>query len=98
MQINSIPNTTTTGSKRYKAVRSKILAQLAELKRKELERKRSESKAVNPTVQMSIRMNQEEYLQFRALCKAERRTNGDMVQRLMEFHLSNAGSDTRTLT
>jgi len=92
VQINSIPNTTTTGSKRYKAVSSKTLVQLAELERKELERKRSESKAVNPTVQMSIRMDQEEYLRVRALCKAERRTNGEMVQRLMEFYLSNAGS------
>lgn len=59
MQINNMSNTITTGSKRYKAVRSKILAQLADLKRKELERKRFESKAVNPTVQMSIRMDQE---------------------------------------
>jgi hypothetical protein len=37
-------------------------------------------------------MDQEEYLRVRALCKAERRTNGEMVQRLMEFYLSNAGS------
>ena len=87
VQINSIPNTTTTGLKRYKAVRSKILAQLADLKRKELKRKRFESKAVNPTVQMSIRMDQEKYLRFRALCKSERRTYRDMVEYLMKSYL-----------
>ena len=98
MQINNMSNTITTGSKRYKAVSSKTLVQLAELEREELERRRSERTAVNPTVQMSIRMDQEQYLQFRALCKSQGRTNGEMVQCLMEFHLSNVGSDTRTLT
>ena len=41
----------------------------------------------NPTVQMSIRMPTETYDRFRALCKKERRTNGDMLRILMEGHL-----------
>lgn len=89
MNIKDQSKPITPGSKRYKAVRSKTLVQLAELERAELERRRTESKAANPTVQMSIRMDEEEYLRFRALCKAERRTNGDMVEHLMEFYLSN---------
>lgn len=40
------------------------------------------------TVQMSIRMPAEQYDRFRALCKRERRTNGEMLRILMEGHLS----------
>lgn len=87
MKINEMSKSITTGSKRYKAVRSKTLVQLAELEREELERKRSGSEGATPTVQMSVRMDEEEYLRFRALCKAERRTNGDMVDHLMKAFL-----------
>lgn len=38
----------------------------------------------NPTVQMSVRMPEETYERFRALCLRERRTNGDMMAVLME--------------
>ncbi len=41
---------------------------------------------INPTVQMSVRMREETYERFRALCKRERRTNGDMLEVLMEGH------------
>lgn len=70
-----------------KAMDFKKLDQLAEVERKDLERSRWRSRDTNPTVQMSIRMDEEEYLKFRALCKAERRTNGDMVSHLMEAYL-----------
>lgn len=66
----------------------KKLDQLAEIERKDLEQSRRwKSRDINPTVQMSIRMDEDEYLKFRALCKAERRTNGEMVERLMEAYL-----------
>ena len=88
MKINDKSKSITTGSKRYKAVRSKTQGQLTELERQELERRRSKSKATEPTVQMSIRMGEEEYLRFRALCKSEHRTNGEMVEHLMKAFLA----------
>lgn len=39
------------------------------------------------TVQMSVRMNEDVYRRFRALCKLERRTNGEMVHDLIEVYL-----------
>jgi hypothetical protein len=39
------------------------------------------------TVQMSVRMNEDVYRRFRALCKLERRTNGDMLHDLIEVYL-----------
>lgn len=42
----------------------------------------------NPTVQMSIRMPESDYENFRQLCARERRTNGDMVKVLMDHYLS----------
>ena len=47
-------------------------------------RKRREA---DPTVQMSIRMQESAYERFRILCQQERRTNGDMVQVMMESYL-----------
>lgn len=79
-----------------KAMDFKKLDQLAEIERKELDRGRWKSRDVNPTVQMSIRMDEDDYLMFRALCKAERRTNGDMVKHLVEFYTS--GGDTHPKT
>jgi hypothetical protein len=40
-----------------------------------------------PTVQMSVRMNEDVYRRFRALCKLERRTNGEMLHDLIEVYL-----------
>jgi hypothetical protein len=40
----------------------------------------------NPTVQMSIRMRENKYEIFRDLCEKERRTNGDMVEVMMDFY------------
>ncbi len=37
----------------------------------------------NPTVQMSVRMREDVYERFRALCAHERRTNGDMLEVLL---------------
>jgi hypothetical protein len=71
-----------------KAMDFKKLDQLKESERRELERGRWKSRDINPTVQMSIRVEEEEYLRFRALCKAERRTNGDMLIHLMNAYLS----------
>ena len=42
-----------------------------------------------PQVQMSIRMPEADYLEFRALCAATRRTNGEMLSELMEVYLAN---------
>lgn len=39
------------------------------------------------TVQMSVRMNEDVYRRFRALCKLERRTNGEMLHDLIEVYL-----------
>ncbi len=39
------------------------------------------------TVQMSVRMNEDVYRRFRALCKLERRTNGDMLHDLIDVYL-----------
>lgn len=41
----------------------------------------------NPTVQMSVRMAESDYERFRQLCVTERRTNGDMVNVLLEHYL-----------
>ena len=65
---------------------------LEELARREaelLEASRRKSPATRSTVQMSIRMTEEEYLRFRALCKAMRKTNGEMVECLMGIFLRN---------
>ena len=59
---------------------------LDELARREaelLEASRKQAVATRPTVQMSVRMWEEEYLRFRALCKALRKTNGDTLLHLM---------------
>ena len=39
------------------------------------------------TVQMSVRMNEDVYRRFRALCKLERRTNGEMLHDLIKVYL-----------
>lgn len=80
--------TITLGSNRTEPRDFKKLDQLTELAREELEQRRAGSKDTIPTVQMSIRMDEEDYLRFRALRKAERRTNGDMVQHLMTAYLT----------
>lgn len=41
----------------------------------------------NPTVQMSLRMKADQWDKFRALCAAERRTNGEMIEVLMDSYL-----------
>lgn len=46
-------------------------------------RKRRET---NPTVQMSVRMREDVYERFRAMCDEERRTNGDMLEHLMDAY------------
>lgn len=78
-----------------RAMDFKKLDQLAEAERVELNRSRWKSRDANPVVQMSIRMEEEDYLKFRALCKAERRTNGDMVKWLMESYLSDGSGATQ---
>jgi len=48
---------------------------------------RWQSREPDPTVQMSIRAHGSVYAQFRALCKKERRTNGDMLEVMMKAYL-----------
>ncbi len=48
------------------------------------------SREPNATVQMSIRMKTDLYDRFRALCKEERRTNGDMLEVLLEDFFARA--------
>jgi len=50
---------------------------------------RWQSREPDPTVQMSIRAHGSVYAKFRELCKKERRTNGDMLEVMMKFYLSN---------
>lgn len=47
---------------------------------------RWKSREPNPTVQMSLRMKASKYEEFRNLCEDERRTNGDMVEVLMDHY------------
>lgn len=42
----------------------------------------------NPTVQMSLRMKASDYDAFRALCAKERRTNGEMIEIMMESYIA----------
>lgn len=48
--------------------------------------RRWQSREPNPTVQMSIRMQASAYDGFRALCKRERRTNGEMLDILVKSY------------
>ena len=74
-----------------KAMDFSALDRIASEEGKTLERERWKSRDTNPTVQMSVRMEEEQYLRFRALCKMERRTNGDMVNELVEFYIKTNG-------
>lgn len=79
-----------------KALDFNKLDQLAKEEGRELERSRWKSRDVNPTVQMSIRQEEADYLRFRALCKAERRTNGEMLKHMMEFYVSGGETHPKT--
>lgn len=48
---------------------------------------RQRRREANPTVQMSVRMQEDVYERFRMLCERERRTNGDMLAVMMESYL-----------
>lgn len=76
-------------SKDLKPVRLtlKKLDQLAEQERQELERSRAKSQPSKAQVQMSIRMEEGAYLRFKALCKSQRKTNGEMVEYLIKRFL-----------
>jgi hypothetical protein len=63
------------------------LDHLAHLERQDLEASRAKTRTSRPNVQMSIRMPEDEYFRFRALCIALRKTNGEMVAHLMEAFL-----------
>lgn len=63
------------------------LDHLAHLERQALEISRAKSRTCRPTVQMSIRMPEDAYFAFRALCRATRKTNGEMVTHLLEAFL-----------
>lgn len=42
----------------------------------------------NPTMQMSVRMREDVYERFRALAEQERRTNGEMLELMMDAYLA----------
>lgn len=50
--------------------------------------RRWKSREANPTVQMSVRMQELTYERFRALADKERRTNGEMLEILLENFLA----------
>ncbi len=66
----------------------KTLDHLAQLERQALDASRASSRESRSTVQMSIRMDEEQYLHFRALCRLQRRTNGQMVEHLLKLLLA----------
>jgi hypothetical protein len=86
MNNKSIFQTLSNDPRKSNVLDANKLAHLVQLERNALKHTRAKTKQTKPTVQMSIRMEEGEYLRFRALCKAERRTNGDMVQLLIEFY------------
>lgn len=45
----------------------------------------------NATVQMSLRMREDVYERFRALCERQRRTNGEMLEILLSDYLVQRG-------
>ncbi|MFC6637368.1 hypothetical protein [Sulfitobacter sediminilitoris] len=76
-----------TGSEDTELPKQKMPDHLVHNERHKLEQSREKSRTARQTVQMSIRMEEGAYLQFKAMCTACRETNGDMVQYLMEFYL-----------
>lgn len=68
------------------------LAHLARIEGQRLEESRRKFGPPNQNVQMSIRMGQGDYLRFRALCRAMRKTNGDMLTQLMDTYLDQVPS------
>lgn len=47
---------------------------------------RKKRRETSPTVQMSVRMREDVYDRFRALCGEERRTNGEQVEHLLDAY------------
>lgn len=47
------------------------------------------------TMQMSVRMREDVYERFRALADAERRTNGDMLELMMDAYIRQQGKGDR---
>lgn len=70
-----------------KSIDFKTLDVDSTLTNQESAQKRWTSRDPNPTVQMSLRMPAAEYDKFRALCKQERRTNGGMLEHLVDVYL-----------
>lgn len=66
-------------------------ADLVQNERHRLTELREKSAPTEPKRQMSIRMQEEKYLEFRALCRAMRRTNGEMLSELLDMYLANTG-------
>ena len=70
-----------------------VLDHMAHFERLALEASRGNKQSSPATVQMSIRMKEAEYLRFRALCRALRKTNGSMVVHLLEAFLEEGRGD-----
>jgi hypothetical protein len=70
-----------------KSLTKEYLDHLAQLERLDLEASRAKNRSSQQIVQMSIRMRQDAYFAFRALCRATRKTNGEMVAHLLETFL-----------
>lgn len=72
------------------------LAHLARMEGQRLEESRRKYGPPSPQVQMSIRMGQGDYIRFRALCRAMRKTNGDMLLHLLNAFLeADAGNKSQ---
>jgi len=87
---------TKTSSRRRVRVDAEKLAQLERLERQDRGQSGSKPQKSDPTVQMSIRMSKEVYRRFRALGRLERRTNGEMLQEMLEHYLADQGLDPDT--
>lgn len=62
---------------------------LVQSQRSLLAESRERKEPAAPRVQMSIRIQEAEYLKFRALCVATRSTNGAMLSELIKIYLAN---------
>ena len=71
----------------------KNLEHLAQLERQVLEASREMAATREPTVQMSIRVREDAYFRFRALCKVLHKTHRDMVVLLLEAFLKEGRVD-----
>lgn len=89
----SVQNTHEHTGQAYKPC-VELIEHLAQVEGERLQRARRDDRQTQPTLQMSVRMRESDYLRFKALCKVQRRTNGDMLQHLVQFFLEHVPDHT----